>query len=154
MAHQKALPGTKKKWWLPVCYQKELIYHQIDLCYVSVTMSTWSPSPNIIIIIITPIPRRYSCLSSSSPSDYLDISPCQSPSYSQGYTTPSSYHSEFILLRAHYYWHILCQQYLVIVGGYHLGLFTQNLDLQLVFQGMGMHRMIFYFYHTLQAFAH
>ena len=43
-------------------------------CYVSVTMSTQSPSPNIIIII-TPIPRRYSCLSSlSSPSDYSDIS--------------------------------------------------------------------------------
>ena len=45
------------------------------------------------------------------------------------------------------HWHILCQCYSVIIGGYHLGLFTQQLDLRLVFQGMGMHRMIFYFYH-------
>ena len=116
-------------------------------CYVSVTMSTWSPSPNIIIII-TPILRCYSCLSSSSsPSDYSDISLSQSPSYSRGYTTPSSYYSEFILLWAHHHWHILCQWYSVIVGRYHLGLFTQHLDLRLVFQGMGMHGMIFYFYH-------
>ena len=58
-------------------------------CYVSVTMSTWSPSPNMIII--TPIPRCYSCLSSlSSPSDYSNISPSQSPSYSKVTTTPSS----------------------------------------------------------------
>ena len=111
-------------------------------CYVSVTMSTWSPSPNIIIII-TPIPRRYSCpLSSSSPSVNPDISPSQSPSYFEVTTTPSPLSK----LRVHH-WHILCQRYSVIVGGYHLGLFTQHLDLQLVFQVTGMHRMIFYFYH-------
>ena len=45
------------------------------MCYISVTMSTWSPSLNIIIII-TPILRCYSCLwSSSSPSDYSTIGP-------------------------------------------------------------------------------
>ena len=66
-------------------------------CYISVTMSTQSLSLNIIIII-TLIPRRYSCLSSSSsPSDYSDISPSQSPSYSKVMTTPSSLsYSEFI----------------------------------------------------------
>ena len=56
-------------------------------------MSTWSLSPNIIIII-TPILRRYSCLSSlSSPSDYSDISLSQSSSYSEVTTTPSPYHT-------------------------------------------------------------
>ena len=69
------------------------------VCYVSVTMSTQSPSPNIIIII-TPIPRRYSCLSSSSsPSNYSDISPSQSPSYFKVTTTPSPLSK----LRAHYH---------------------------------------------------
>ena len=66
------------------------LFLDMTRCYVSVTMSTQSPSPNFIII--TPIPRRYSCFSSSSsPSDYSDISPSQSPSYFEVTTTPSPY---------------------------------------------------------------
>ena len=33
MAHQKAVPGTKDKWWLSVLPSKDLIYHQIDLLH-------------------------------------------------------------------------------------------------------------------------
>ena len=62
-------------------------------------MSTQSPSLNIIIII-TPILRRYSCLlSSSSPSDDSDISPSQSPSYFKVMTTLSPLSK----LRVHYH---------------------------------------------------
>ena len=70
---------------------------------------------------------------SSTPSDYLDISPSQSPSYSEVMTIPSS----LTLLQVHYHWHILCQCYSVIIGGYHLGLFTQHLDLQFYVSGYG-----------------
>ena len=40
-----------------------------------------------------------------------------------------------IILRVHHHWHILCQPYSVIIGGYHLGLFTQHLDPQLCISG-------------------
>ena len=54
-------------------------------CYVSITMSTWSPSP-IITTIITLIWDAYSCLPLSVPSIHSDIP----PRYSQAHTTPSS----------------------------------------------------------------
>ena len=123
-----------------------VFHHQLNFepwCYVSITMLTWLPSP-IITTIITPIWDANSCL---SPLSSLGHFPELLLSYSRGHTTLSSYYSKFTLLWAHYHWHILCQRYSVIIGGYHLGLFTQQLDPRLVFHGMGMHRMTFYIYH-------
>ena len=91
-------------------------------CYVSVTMSTWSPSP-IITIIITPIWDAYSCLPHY-----------QSPPFTRTFPQATP---ELILLRAHYHWHILCQCYSVIIGGYHLRLFTQHFNPQLCVSGYG-----------------
>ena len=124
------------------------LYHSFHVpfycqCYISITMSTWSPSP-IITTIITLIQDANSCL---SPLSSLGHFPKLLPSHSWGHTTLSSSYSRFILLWAHYHWHILCQRYSVIISGYHLGLFTQQLDLQFVFQGMGMHGMTFYICH-------
>ena len=118
------------------------------MCYVSITMSTQSPSPNIIIII-TPILRRYSCLSSLIiPLRLLGHFPESISELLRGHDYSESIsNSELTIILQVHHWHILCQRYSVIVGGYHLGLFTQHLDLRLVFQGMGMHGMIFYFYH-------
>ena len=58
----------------------------LDSCYVSVTMSTWSPSP-IITTIITPIWDANNCL---SPLSSLRHFPKPLPSHSQGHTTLSS----------------------------------------------------------------
>ena len=89
-------------------------------------MSTWSPTLNIIIII-TPI-RDATVVyhhhhSPPITRTFLRVNP---------QVTPRSR-----LLRVHHHWHILCQRYSVIVGGYHLGLFTQHLDLQLYVSGYG-----------------
>ena len=137
----------------PVPWAWQVLYtnvsHSRPLCYVSVTMSTWSLSPTIIIII-TPI-------RDTTVVYYHHHPPPITQTFSQvnPWATPRSrllwvhcHYSEFtIILRVHHHWHILCQCYSVIIGGYHLSLFTQHLDLQLVFQGTGMHGMIFYIYH-------
>ena len=85
-------------------------------------MSTWSPFLNIIITLI----RDATVVYHHSPlitRTFLQVNPR---------VTPRSQ-----LLRVHHHWHILCQRYSVIVGGYHLGLFTQHLDLWLYVSGYG-----------------
>ena len=80
-------------------------------------------------------PRCYSCVSHHQPPLFTQTFPWATPKLLQAHTTLSSYYSKLILLWAHYHWHILCQCYLVIIGGYHLRLFSQHFELQLCVSG-------------------
>ena len=91
-----------------------------SVCYISVTMSTWSPSP-IINTIITPIRDIYNSFGHPPNQSWATLRSCPLQAYYHPRVTLSS-----SLLWAHYHWHILCHCYSVIIGGYQLGLFTHR----------------------------